>query len=358
MTQADPGREAAEMLAAAGIPVNAWMVLAHNSRLGLAFAELTVLNCFGERYPYALCPAQPEVRDHCAVLAAEALHDLPAVASVSLESVGQMGAAHLGCHEKTDGAYSPAGVAALLSVCCCQACQTRWRAHGLDPGAASSPDLREAMTLPATRWPPQLLRVRQEATDELRREVLAAVRQAAPGAPVTLHAHPDPWATGPSPGLTPTAVSEVDAVLVPCWPTAEQTADLVRATAALGAVVDAYVSVLPPADADALPAHVRAAARGRGDPAQPLPSRPRPGRAATRAAAAGEGVRVMTSVAQRSPTVQVGRPLAMARFSPTRNELNESQFAGPAFSHDGKTLFVNIQSPGYVLAITGPWRNC
>ena len=66
----------------------------------------------------------------------------------------------------------------------------------------------------------------------------------------------------------------------------------------------------------------------------------------------------MTSVAQRSPTVQVGRPLAMARFSPTRNELNESEFAGPAFSHDGKTLFVNIQSPGYVLAITGPWRNC
>ncbi|MFG1950848.1 alkaline phosphatase PhoX [Micromonospora sp. NPDC048830] len=38
-----------------------------------------------------------------------------------------------------------------------------------------------------------------------------------------------------------------------------------------------------------------------------------------------------------------------------RNELNESEFAGPAFSLDGKVLFVGIQSPGYVLAITGPW---
>ena len=164
-----------------------------------------------------------------------------------------MGAAHLGCHEKTDGAYSPSALR-HLSVCCCQACQTRWRAHGLDPATVIAH--LQTMTLP-DEVAAQLLRIRQAATDELRREVLAAVWQAAPGAPVTLHANPDPWATGPSPGLTPAAVSEVDAVLVPCWPTAEQTADLVRATAALGAVVDAYVSVLPPANAEALPAHVR-----------------------------------------------------------------------------------------------------
>ncbi|MGW4577224.1 alkaline phosphatase PhoX [Rhodococcus aetherivorans] len=46
-----------------------------------------------------------------------------------------------------------------------------------------------------------------------------------------------------------------------------------------------------------------------------------------------------------------GQPFAIAR-----NELNDSEFCGPAFSADGKTLFVNIQSPGLVLAITGPWR--
>lgn len=34
----------------------------------------------------------------------------------------------------------------------------------------------------------------------------------------------------------------------------------------------------------------------------------------------------------------------------------ESEFAGPVFSPSGKTLFVNIQSPGLTIAITGPWR--
>jgi len=35
----------------------------------------------------------------------------------------------------------------------------------------------------------------------------------------------------------------------------------------------------------------------------------------------------------------------------------KSEFAGPVFSPSGKTLFVNIQSPGVTLAITGPWKS-
>ena len=38
-----------------------------------------------------------------------------------------------------------------------------------------------------------------------------------------------------------------------------------------------------------------------------------------------------------------------------RNEFNGSEFCGPAFNADGSILFVNIQSPGFTLAITGPW---
>lgn len=37
------------------------------------------------------------------------------------------------------------------------------------------------------------------------------------------------------------------------------------------------------------------------------------------------------------------------------NSLNNAEFAGATFSGDGSTLFVNIQTPGYTLAITGPW---
>ena len=43
-------------------------------------------------------------------------------------------------------------------------------------------------------------------------------------------------------------------------------------------------------------------------------------------------------------------------FAIARNELNDSEFCGPAFSGDGRTLYVDIQSPGLILAITGPWR--
>lgn len=47
-----------------------------------------------------------------------------------------------------------------------------------------------------------------------------------------------------------------------------------------------------------------------------------------------------------------------------RNELNigteeapeYSEFTGVTFSPDGRTLFANIQTPGIMLAITGPWK--
>jgi hypothetical protein len=50
-------------------------------------------------------------------------------------------------------------------------------------------------------------------------------------------------------------------------------------------------------------------------------------------------------------------------YAIARNQINigtaaapeYSEFTGPAFSADGKVLFVNIQTPGLTLAITGPW---
>lgn len=39
-----------------------------------------------------------------------------------------------------------------------------------------------------------------------------------------------------------------------------------------------------------------------------------------------------------------------------RNVLTDSEFAGPTFSPDGGTFFVNIQNPGITLAIWGPFR--
>jgi uncharacterized protein len=58
----------------------------------------------------------------------------------------------------------------------------------------------------------------------------------------------------------------------------------------------------------------------------------------------GEGVQHLVGVTSQGKAY----PLA-------RNQYNDSEFCGPAFNADGSTLFVNIQSPGFTLAITGPW---
>jgi secreted PhoX family phosphatase len=59
----------------------------------------------------------------------------------------------------------------------------------------------------------------------------------------------------------------------------------------------------------------------------------------------GEGLSHLVGV------TETGTAYALAR-----NEINESEFTGPTFSADGKVLFANIQDPGIVFAITGPWR--
>ena len=58
----------------------------------------------------------------------------------------------------------------------------------------------------------------------------------------------------------------------------------------------------------------------------------------------GRGVQHLIGVTEKGASY----PLA-------RNDLNGSEFAGPNFSADGSILFVNVQNPGYVFAITGPW---
>ncbi|HEV7936328.1 MAG TPA: alkaline phosphatase PhoX [Actinomadura sp.] len=58
----------------------------------------------------------------------------------------------------------------------------------------------------------------------------------------------------------------------------------------------------------------------------------------------GEGIQHLIGVTER------GKAYTLAR-----NELNGSEFTGPTFSADGRILFANIQTPGYVFAITGPW---
>lgn len=43
-------------------------------------------------------------------------------------------------------------------------------------------------------------------------------------------------------------------------------------------------------------------------------------------------------------------------FRVAENVINDSEFCGGCFSHNGRFMFVNIQSPGITLVIEGPWR--
>jgi hypothetical protein len=260
MAEPDSFGTAAGVLDRAGLPVNAWLVLAHDSRIGTTAPELAVVNCFGQRYRYALCVQHAEVRDYLALLAAEAVLDVP-LAGLSIEACGQLGLTHQCVHEKTDDAWTPVANR-LLSICCCTACRAAWTGAGLDADSTVGA-LRAAVRAEAVDAQEPVveldavLAARHAGTDALRGQVLAALREVQPDAELTLHAHPDPWATGASPGLTPSAADDVDALLVPCWPTTEASVEVVAAAARTGRTIDAYVTVLPPADATALIYHAR-----------------------------------------------------------------------------------------------------
>ena len=274
---ADPFADGAAALRAAGLSVSAWIVLTHNTRLGQAHPDVAVVNCFGDSYPYALCPRHGEVREYAATLAAEAVRGVE-MDGVSLEACGQMGLAHVSHHEKTDGAWGPAA-ARLLAVCCCRACRQAWRRRGLDAREVVSRLRNAVVTLregkAAENASPEallgadigeaILDARHAAADALRRRVLEALPAVGR---VTLHGNPDPWVAAPSPGLTVTAISDVDSILLPCWPTGPATADMVAAARALAPErvgIGAYVTVLPPAEPAEIAAHVRRVAAAGAD---------------------------------------------------------------------------------------------
>ncbi|MGW3965473.1 hypothetical protein ACWED2_37035 [Amycolatopsis sp. NPDC005003] len=217
----DSGGDAVRLLNEAGIPTAAWIVLTHSSQLGCEHPDVVVRNCFGEAYPWALCPSQPAVREYAAKVTAEAVAGLE-LSSVILEACGPLGAIHQHQHEKTDGVWAPA-VARLLSICCCDACAAAW---DVDADTVRAQLVEEVRRLLATgdlgitgdRLPPSLtqllLRGRQRATDALRATVLATLP---PGTRIVLHGALDPWVTGALPGLTPSAPDDVDAVVLFGW---------------------------------------------------------------------------------------------------------------------------------------------
>jgi hypothetical protein len=225
--------EAAAVLADAGLEVHSWVVLAHNSRLGAEHPETSVVNAYGDRYPWAPCIARPATRAYLVDLAAEAAVR-PGAAGTELESLGWYGLAHLHAHDKTGGVGLGDAGQYLMSLCFCGDCRDGYAGHGLDPDALAA-RVREALE-PVWRGAPsdggwagvgKLLgeteaegtRAWRDATARgLQESAVAAVRAAAPeGFQVLLHADPVSYHCGANAGVDPGHVLRVaDGVVVPC----------------------------------------------------------------------------------------------------------------------------------------------
>lgn len=122
-------------LSDASISVTGWTVGCHNSRLGLANPDLTVISPHGDSLPFALCPSKPTVRSYLTGL----LQDLTALGEfdrIELESFDYFFGNGLGWHH--DKVFVTLGKlgAFLMGLCFCEDCQANAAIAGVDVDAA------------------------------------------------------------------------------------------------------------------------------------------------------------------------------------------------------------------------------
>jgi hypothetical protein len=233
---ADPFGEAATALAAAGVPVHAWVVCNHVDLPGPV--EQNVVNAYGDRYPWALCPARDDVGEYLLGLAADAAA-LPGIGGVELEACGWYGYDHLSAHDKTGGVPLSGAAQYLLSLCFCTACAAAYRAGGIDPdalrgqvrtaldavfggaaepGAPGDDEVAQIDDLLGAGLAAAVAGVRQSVADRLRAAVIGRVRAERPELSVLLHASPQPHQTVAFTGLDPARAATVaDGLVVNCW---------------------------------------------------------------------------------------------------------------------------------------------
>lgn len=110
--------------------VNVWLVLLHNTTLGMAHPDSVVRNAFGDPYFYNLCPSAPDARDYAKGLARDVTESY-AVAGLSVEAPGFTPYAH-GYHHEFALMRSNQWLENLLGLCFCDHCVARAEAKGID----------------------------------------------------------------------------------------------------------------------------------------------------------------------------------------------------------------------------------
>ncbi|MCS6940998.1 MAG: hypothetical protein RMJ55_14670 [Roseiflexaceae bacterium] len=112
-----------------GLIFNLWVVVLHNSSLGIAHPELCSRNMYGDIFRYALCPAQPRVRAYARALVSDICAQFKPNA-LMLESPTYLGVIH-GDHHELFLAHLDELAKLLTGLCFCDACCERATGAGI-----------------------------------------------------------------------------------------------------------------------------------------------------------------------------------------------------------------------------------
>lgn len=113
-----------------GISASVWLVLLHNTPLGMAHPDSIVRNAFGDGYVYNLCPSAPKARAYARGLATDISRNYN-VTGLSLETPGFMPYAH-GYHHEFALMRSNVWLENHLGLCFCDHCIAGAEARGID----------------------------------------------------------------------------------------------------------------------------------------------------------------------------------------------------------------------------------
>lgn len=98
--------EVSERLDSHGLQLKSWTICNHSTGLGSRYLDCTLENAFGDRYIYALDPANPDVRQFLVALAGDLASRYP-LRAIELEAPGYMGFQHGYHHEHTGVPLAP-----------------------------------------------------------------------------------------------------------------------------------------------------------------------------------------------------------------------------------------------------------
>jgi hypothetical protein len=131
----DPAQRRLAADLAPHIPLRAWLVLLHNTRIGMQDSALVARNAWGDPYVYSLCPSHDANRAYALAVCRDAASQ--PVTALVLETPGWLPYAH-GYHHEFAQVRSNLWLDTLSGLCFCGACTARANEAGIDAPALAA----------------------------------------------------------------------------------------------------------------------------------------------------------------------------------------------------------------------------